>query len=271
MAPLTQRPLPGTVRDPFYIESDGKPLGETDFHVNAIFDLRETLRDHFANQPNVYVASNMFLHYEQGNPAGHRDPDVLFARGVVGNHSRRSFRVWEEGCMPRVLFEITSEGTWREDLFEKRELYARLGVAEYFLFDPEALVLDPVLQGFRLVRGQSKPLVPATDGSLTSVELGLRLAVEGHVIRLYDLQTDQPILTRREQADEARRVAEEAEQRAAEEKRRATTEKRRANKAQRLAEEAAQQAQEEKRRADELAAEVARLRALLGGQSPPAE
>ncbi len=33
-------------------------------------------------------------------------------------------------------FEILSEETWRKDVEEKPDLYARLGVHEYFAYDP---------------------------------------------------------------------------------------------------------------------------------------
>jgi Uma2 family endonuclease len=229
-------PLPGTTRDPLYPDSDGRPMGETDYHISAMILLREALKDYFeaAGRDDVYVGTNLFLYYQQGNPAGHRDPDVLVAKGV-GNHFRRSFRVWEEGRMPHVLFEISSPSTWREDLIEKSALYARLGVAEYFLFDPEGDCLDPRLQGFRLENGAYVALTPAEDGGLTSTELGLRFTVEDYMLRLSDLETGETVLTRSERADEERDRAEQERDRA----------------------------EQERDRAKELAAEVERLKALL--------
>ena len=40
----------------------------------------------------------------------------LVAKGVLGKHFRRSYRLWEEGVIPCTLFEIASEETWRVDL-----------------------------------------------------------------------------------------------------------------------------------------------------------
>ena len=34
-----------------YPESDGKPMGETDVHIDALIYLREALRDHFRDDP----------------------------------------------------------------------------------------------------------------------------------------------------------------------------------------------------------------------------
>jgi len=176
-------------------------LGETDFHSSAMIWLREALQDHFAGRPDVYVASNLLLYYARGNPAGRRDPDVLVAKGV-GKHRRRSFRVWEENVMPQVLFEISSPSTWQEDLEVKRPLYASLGVAEYFLFDPEGVCLDPRLQGFRLDQGAYAAMTPGADGSLESAELGLRFTIEDAMLRLTDVRTGALVPTRSERADE---------------------------------------------------------------------
>ncbi len=236
-------PLPGTTSDPLYPDSDGKPMSETDFHSNSMVWLRDALQDYFATtgRDDVYVGMNLLFYYEQGNPSGRRDPDVLVAKGV-GNHWRLSFRVWEENVVPQVIFEISSPSTWREDLGAKRALYERLGVAEYFLFDPQGVCLDPRLQGFRLEQGVYIPLTPSADGSLTSDELGLRLTVEGAMLRLRDRLTGAVVLTRSERADEERLQAERDRRQAKRDRR---------------------QAEQERRRSEKLASEVARLQALL--------
>src|SRR5262249_21325911 len=137
-------------------------------------------------------------YFKEGDPASRRDPDVLVAKGV-GKHMRRSYRIWEEKVVPCTLFEIASRRTWRVDIRKKPELYASLGVKEYYVFDPEGCCLKPVLQGFRSVRGRAVPMRPAADGSLVSKQLGLRLVPEGYLLRLIDLTTGQPVLTRSEE------------------------------------------------------------------------
>lgn len=212
MTPLLSQPLPGTRIDPLYPDSDGRPMGETDFHSTAMIWLREALQDHFAARPDVYVASNLLLYYQRGRPSGRRDPDVLVAKGV-GKHIRRSFRLWEEGVMPQVLFEISSLRTWQEDLEVKRPLYSSLGVAEYYLFDPEGVCLDPRLQGFRLEQSAYVALTPDAAGSLESVELGLRLTIEEHMLRLMDVRTGKPVLTRWEVIERERMRVEQEKKR----------------------------------------------------------
>jgi Uma2 family endonuclease len=196
-------------------------MGDTDLHTKALRWLADALEDCFAAVPDVYVAANIILYYKQGDPKRHRDPDGLVAKGVVGKHSRRSFRVWEEGVVPCALFEIASKDTWRVDLHNKPVEYAGIGAKEYFVFDPEGAYLDPVLQGFRTVKGKPVRMKPAADGSLVSKQLGLRLVAEGGMLRLIDVQTDEPILTRNERAEQERQLREQAEQRAEHERQRA--------------------------------------------------
>ena len=52
--------------------------------------------------------------------------------------------------------ESLSRKTRRKDTTTKPELYARLGVKEYFLFDPDREYLDPPLQGYRLRVGAAR-------------------------------------------------------------------------------------------------------------------
>ena len=205
MNPITA-PLPGTVEDPRYPDQDGRFMGDTQFHSVAMTWLREALEDYFAEQ-NVYVVSNLIYYFREGDPMSRRDPDVLVAKGV-GKHYRRSYRIWEEKVVPCTLFEIASKRTWRVDTREKPQLYASLGVKEYFVFDPEGRYLEPALQGFRAVRGRPVPMKPAADGSLVSRQLGLRLVPEEAMLRLIDVETGQPVPTRAERAEQERERAE---------------------------------------------------------------
>jgi Uma2 family endonuclease len=207
MAISTQSP--DVVDGVYYPSSDGEPMAETDIHVLAIILLFEGLRDALRGRPLHYVAADIFWYWEQGNPRARCAPDIMVVRGVV-DRLRRSFRSWQENnAVPSVVFEISSEETWQNDLEGKRELYARLGVREYFLFDPEALYLDPPLRGFRLDAGASVEIQLDADGSLVCQELGLRLIREGQMVRLINLATGTPIPTKDERAEQERQRAEQ--------------------------------------------------------------
>jgi Uma2 family endonuclease len=189
-----------------YPESDGKPLGETEIHRQEITDAIETLRDYLRERADVYVGGNMFLYYEEGRPERSVVPDVFVVKGV-SKQVRRIYQLWKEQPAPCFIIEVTSKSTRREDEREKLELYARLGVAEYFLFDPFAEYLKPPLRGYRLANGVYAPIAPDADGALQSRELGLLLLRENGSLRLIDLASNERLLKPFENA-QARRAAE---------------------------------------------------------------
>jgi hypothetical protein len=67
----------------YYPESDGKPMGETDVHIDALIYLREALRDHFRDDPQAYGAGDMLLYCEEGSPTACVAPDVFVVQGVA--------------------------------------------------------------------------------------------------------------------------------------------------------------------------------------------
>lgn len=198
---------PPTRRRISYPESDGKPMGETETHRQELTDAIETLKDYFRAQPDMYVGGNMFFYYERGQTEKSVVPDIFVVRGVE-KRRRRIYQLWKEGRSPCVVIELTSKSTRREDERSKPLLYARLGINEYFLFDPLAEYLTPPLQGFRLSGGSYIPMVAAAAGGLYSFELELRLVREGNELRFYTPTSGERLLKPYEVA-EARRDAEE--------------------------------------------------------------
>lgn len=232
-----------------YPAEDGQPMAETTLHVRAITLLHQALEDFLLPRAaDTLIASDLFWYYEEGNPAARVAPDVMVVRGVAPG-DRRSFFSWREPRpAPAAVFEMASEGTWREDRREKFRLYQELGVYEYFLFDPEARYLNPPALGYRLRHNDYVPIMEEPDDSLASV-LGFRVRAEGEMLRLIDAATGEPVPTRAERADRERSLAEQERRRVEEERRRADAERERAAR--------------EKERADRLEAEVERLKALL--------
>jgi Uma2 family endonuclease len=163
--------------------------------------------------PDVYVTGNLFLYYVQGDPHSVVAPDVFLVRGVE-KRSRRIYTLWDEGEVPSLVIELTSDSTRDEDLSKKKLCYERLGVEEYFLHDPYQDYLDPPLQGFRLINRRYRPIEPETDGSLRSVTTGLLLRTEKHRLRLVDASSGEPLLTG-EEVDRERTARQAAENRAA--------------------------------------------------------
>jgi Uma2 family endonuclease len=176
-----------------YPESDGPPVGETDLHIGALFDLRFMLRDWLRDVPDTYVGTGLFIYYVEGDPSQVFCPDVFVAFGVDGA-PRRTYKLWEEGRAPTVVIEVTSRRTWLEDEGNKKVLCERLGVGEYFLYDPEGAYLEPPLQGYELVDGAYVRLEPDESGRLRSAALGLTLEREAGRLALRSATTGQPVL-----------------------------------------------------------------------------
>ncbi|NJN67827.1 MAG: Uma2 family endonuclease [Chloroflexaceae bacterium] len=263
-----------------YPESDGQPMAETDVHRDEMVDVINTLKQFFREQPEIYVSGNLFIYYEEGNPRASVAPDVFVVKGVPKGR-RHIYKLWEEGRSPAMVIEITSRKTRREDQHKKRTTYAALKVREYFLYDPLAEYLRPPLQGYRLQgEGDSYlPISPNEDGSLLSQEVGVRLKIVDHRLRLIDARRGEMLLAPDEEAA-ARRFAEwqmhrEARSRQfAEQQLLKESEARlREAEARQLAEEQMRQEAEARQLAEQqltaMAAELARLQAELTARTQP--
>jgi Uma2 family endonuclease len=195
MATLPQK---RRAREITYPTSDGKPMAETEIHLNNMVDTIQTLDDYFAHNPRVHVGGNLLLYYEEGNRRKHISPDVFVAFGIPKLPLRDYYLVWKEGKAPDAVIEITSKTTKREDSKKKREIYREvLKVAEYFLFDPTQDYLKPPLQGFRLDGGDYVAVEPVA-GRLPSKIMGLHLERDGERLRLFNPTTGAWLLTPRE-------------------------------------------------------------------------
>jgi Uma2 family endonuclease len=193
-----------------YPESDGRPMGETDIHRDAMVRHIELLRHYYEGQ-QVYVSGDLLVYYEQGNPKKFVVPDAFVVKDIDPGQ-RRIYKVWVERKVPDVVIETTSRKTKRKDTIDKPDLYARLGIQEYFLFDPTQEYLDPPLQGYRLVGDGYVPIEADGQGALVSQVLGLRLQIEKGKLAFYRLDNGQRLPT---DAERAARAAEAREQEAA--------------------------------------------------------
>jgi Uma2 family endonuclease len=171
-------------------------VSESDVHRDVMAEVIETLRDHFADEPNVYVSGNIMVYYEEGNPLVFHSPDAFVVRGI-SNQPRNNFKTWTEHQAPEWVLEITSRTTQREDQDEKLTIYREnWKVREYFLFDPLKEWLVPSLQGCRLI-GHEYQSIPVTEGlQLYSEVLELRLEREGCRLVFRNPRTGRIVLRR---------------------------------------------------------------------------
>lgn len=171
----------------FYPSSDGEPLAETSVHVDAIINAVVVLRQYLAQQQAIVLA-DQFLYYAQGFPKLRVAPDIMVIWDVPPG-PRDNYKTWQEGSVPAVIFEITSEGTRTQDQNHKKTLYEQLEVKEYWLFDPKGEWIPEQLRGYRL---QGEQYEPITDGR--SEPLKLRLQIEDTLIGFYREDTGEKLL-----------------------------------------------------------------------------
>ena len=243
--------------------SDDQPMAESEFQLVPMLHVLMVLRTHFGSRQDVYVGGNMFLYYEEGNPGAVVAPDVFVVIGAPkrAEQPRDTFRLWEEPKGPDFVLEVLSSSTWKTDLGPKRALYASLGVAEYWLFDPTREHLSPPLRGMRLAGREYRELpvlqLAASVGvpTLRSEVLGLDLRLDRGALRFRDSATGEDLLSHEEMA--AAHQRETAARQAAEVRARQET-------AARQREAAAREAAE-----TQVAELRARLRDLEKGQTSP--
>jgi Uma2 family endonuclease len=128
-----------------YPSGDGEPVAESYAHMYVMFVTLEVLRQYLAGQ-QATVLANQFLYYAQGFPKLRVAPDVMVILQVPPG-GRDSYKIWEEGQVPQVIFEMTSAQTQRQDQEYKKDLYQALGVQEYWLFDPKGRMDYPAVIG----------------------------------------------------------------------------------------------------------------------------
>lgn len=206
--------LAQTLAEIEYPESDGKPMAETDVHWEWMVRIRELLGYRYRGQ-QVYVASNLLVYYVEGDPRKSVAPDAFVVKDC-DPRPRRTFKIWEEGLAPDVVFEVTSRATRRQDEIGKPAAYGRIGVKELFLYDPTRDYLEPALRGFRFVNGRPVEVPPDDSETLECREIGLLLRLEDGQLRMFDAGTGRRLLTEAE-AERAARDAAEARAMAAEE------------------------------------------------------
>jgi Uma2 family endonuclease len=186
-----------------YPSSDGEPMAESDIARDYLTYGVEAVGAYFQNRSNVYVSANSFIYYEEGNKEAVVAPDLYVVFGV-SKRKRDNYQVWKEGGItPDFVLEITSETTQAKDQQTKPEIYRKLGVREYFQYDPSGDYLNPILQGLRLVNGDYEP-IPANNISfdtlwLYSEVLELELHLIGGELRFKDPQTGEFLKTYKEE------------------------------------------------------------------------
>lgn len=226
----------GTATTIFYPESDGMPLPDGEYQAPIYVRILSIILAYFKDVPGAWVNGDTFIYYVEGDNRRSVSPDcyVVFdlseeAQKSLSLEGNNTYLLWEVGKPPDFILEIGSPSTARRDLGSKRDLYAELGVGEYWRFDAtggdfygEPLVGEPLV-GERLVDGEYERLEMRneSDGRVWahSDALGLDLWWEEGELRFWDAAAGRWLLTYEEQQSgrvAAENRAELAESRVAE-------------------------------------------------------
>lgn len=119
----------------------------------------------YRNVPGALVSEQTNVIYNSDVPGSVVVPDGYVVFGVdteTIKMYRRSYRIDEWGVAPAFVLEVASESTARRDLTEKRALYARIGVAEYWRLDRHGFYGEPLV-GERLLDGNYERFPLCTD------------------------------------------------------------------------------------------------------------
>ena len=189
-APAADTP---TKTEIFYPETDGMPMPDALYQLSHFVEIISILKFFFRSREDVAVSGDNFIYFEEDNLNARVAPDcfALFGGNVDSLWASNRYLMWEVGKAPDFVLEIGSPSTWRNDLGEKRDLYADLGVVEYWMFDPSGGEhYGFALRGERLVDGEYRPLDMRedADGGVWGYSAVLNLELhwgEGR-LRFYD-------------------------------------------------------------------------------------
>ena len=205
--------LPG--EDPNIVYPEEGKVPESELQGNARRYVQGALSIRYQDQPDIYVAGDLFVFYRMNDAEARLAPDIMVVFGAAESPPRPSWRVWREGGLtPDFVLEIASEGTVVDDAGWKRDRYAAMAVGEYWRFDPQGgdLIAELLVGEVLNATGEYQPLPVARDaaGILRghSELLGLDLCVVGTELRLYDPIASEWLRSHAE--SEAARVSAEA-------------------------------------------------------------
>ena len=171
----------------FYPETDGMPLPDGELQAPLYRAAVGRLEVHFMETPGAHVNGNTLMYYVEGDRDKVLSPDCyvvfglsdaeLYSLSVEGNNT---YLLWEVGKPPDFVLEIGSPSTGSRDRGAKRDLYAQIGVPEYWRYDSSGgdYYGEPLV-GERLEDGEYRrfELRHERDGSVWSHSPALNLAL----------------------------------------------------------------------------------------------
>ena len=208
--------IPKWVDPDTFISPDPPPMPDAMHQEPHFTDIMTTLRRHLRGQPNTLISGDSHFYYDRSDLNRRYEPDcyIAFDVDVDAIWPRNGYMTWVAGKPPDFALEIASSTTGRRDMVEKRRDYARIGIREYWRFDPTGGDFhDAPLGGDRLVDGEYEPIPTQTeaDGSIWGycAVLDLWFCWDSGFLLFWDPET-RSFLRNIDAADDDRQAAEDA-------------------------------------------------------------
>ena len=211
----------------YLVEEDEMSESDPQFHL--ILYLAEVLKWYY-RYLTWYVTGNLELRHPSIRNSQHKIvPDVLVFKEIsLTDKERRKLTSWDVATRgaPTVVFEISSRSTWAGDvqagLSQKRAIYGRIGVKEYWAYDPNDPAVWQNMGGRRLIgwryddAGQAYEIEEDERGWRWSEQLQSWLGADEALLRLYDANGQMRIRAQEAEAIERQaRIQAEAAQKLA--------------------------------------------------------
>jgi Uma2 family endonuclease len=199
-----------------YPESDGQPMADNTKQFRWIVVIEQNLDWMYADEPNVFVAGDLFWYPVEGRNTIVNAPDVMVVLGRPKS-DRGSYKQWEEeGIAPQVVFEIRSPSNSQIEMDKKLLFYDRYGVEEYYIYNPDKNTLSGWLRA-----EDGLDAIEQMNGWV-SPRLAIQFDVSGEELQIYRpdgsklysyVEICQLLEQEKQQVEQERQRAEQAEQR----------------------------------------------------------
>ena len=157
---------------PEIFHEDPEPVEDGMLQEETITKIVVALRRRF---PQAFVKGDGFVMYDPENGNNRVAPDAYISFGVTRDYVQRelelpNYYTWVVDKMPEFALEVASPSTAQNDTDFKRNLYAELGIGEYWLLDRVGDLYGRQITGLRLVNGEyvEYEVHEEPDGSLWS-------------------------------------------------------------------------------------------------------
>jgi Uma2 family endonuclease len=176
---MVTQPLTLSTSEVIYPDSDGQPMANNTEQFRWILVIQQNLDWLFADNPDVFVAGDLFWYPIEGKNYLGNAPDVMVVFGRPKG-KRGSYLQWQENHIaPQVVFEILSPSNSQTEMERKLIFYERHGVEEYYIYNPQ----NNQLRGW--LRTEDGLDVISEIENWVSPRLGIKFDLSGEELQIY--------------------------------------------------------------------------------------